>query len=148
MAVDEVDLGAMEGALRALLSDVLLLPAVALGAPPFLVDCTKIVSADVGDDADDGDADDGDADDGDADDGDADDDVDATLSICECHAAGALLPSAGTLGPLPTPLPFPALFPIDLIFCSYLALARLLDTPEAAFNSSADRSWYCCIASE
>ena len=34
MAVDEVDLGAMEGALRALLSDVLLLPAVALGAPP------------------------------------------------------------------------------------------------------------------
>jgi hypothetical protein len=138
MAVDEVDLGAMEGALRALLSDVLLLPAVALGAPPFLVDCTKIVSADVGDDADDGDADDGDA----------EDDVDATLSICECHAAGALLPSAGTLGPLPTPLPFPALFPIDLIFCSYLALARLLDTPEAAFNSSADRSWYCCIASE
>jgi hypothetical protein len=128
----------MEGALRALLSDVLLLPAVALGAPPFLVDCTKIVSADVGDDADDGDADDGDA----------EDDVDATLSICECHAAGALLPSAGTLGPLPTPLPFPALFPIDLIFCSYLALARLLDTPEAAFNSSADRSWYCCIASE
>lgn len=138
MAVDEVDLGAMEGALRALLSDVLLLPAVALGAPPFLVDCTKIVSADVGDDADDGDADDGGA----------EDDVDATLSICECHAAGALLPSAGTLGPLPTPLPFPALFPIDLIFCSYLALARLLDTPEAAFNSSADRSWYCCIASE
>jgi hypothetical protein len=138
MAVDEVDLGAMEGALRALLSDVLLLPAVALGAPPFLVDCTKIVSADVGDDADDGDADDGDA----------EDDVDATLSICECHAAGALRPSAGTLGPLPTPLPFPALFPIDLIFCSYLALARLLDTPEAAFNSSADRSWYCCIASE
>ena len=138
MAVDEVDLGAMEGALRALLSDVLLLPAVALGAPPFLVDCTKIVSADVGDDADDGDADDGDA----------EDDVDATLSICECHAAGVLLPSAGTLGPLPTPLPFPALFPIDLIFCSYLALARLLDTPEAAFNSSADRSWYCCIASE
>lgn len=138
MAVDEVDLGAMEGALRALLSDVLLLPAVALGAPPFLVDCTKIVSADVGDDADDGDADDGDA----------EDDVDATLSICECHAAGALLPSGGTLGPLPTPLPFPALFPIDLIFCSYLALARLLDTPEAAFNSSADRSWYCCIASE
>lgn len=138
MAVDEVDLGAMEGALRALLSDVLLLPAVALGAPPFLVDCTKIVSADVGDDADDGDADDGDA----------EDDVDATLSICECHAAGALLPSAGTLGPLPTPLPFPELFPIDLIFCSYLALARLLDTPEAAFNSSADRSWYCCIASE
>ena len=133
MAVDEVDLGAMEGALRALLSDVLLLPAVALGAPPFLVDCTKIVSADVGDDADDGDA---------------EDDVDATLSICECHAAGALLPSAGTLGPLPTPLPFPELFPIDLIFCSYLALARLLDTPEAAFNSSADRSWYCCIASE
>jgi len=138
MAVDEVDLGAMEGALRALLSDVLLLPAVALGAPPFLVDCTKIVS----------DADDGDADDGDADDGDAEDDVDATLSICECHAAGALLPSAGTLGPLPTPLPVPELFPIDLIFCSYLALARLLDTPEAAFNSSADRSWYCCIASE
>ena len=138
MAVDEVDLGAMEGALRALLSDVLLLPAVALGAPLFLVDCTKIVSADVGDDADDGDADDGDA----------EDDVDATLSICECHAAGALLPSAGTLGPLPTPPPFPELFPIDLIFCSYLALARLLDTPEAAFNSSADRSWYCCIASE